>query len=244
MKYAIIENEPSAVDNLTRIISSLRPDWKLVFRTDAVEDAVRYFRGAPDAEMVFMDIELTDGSCFDIISSVDISLPVIFTTAYSEYAVKAFSPNGIDYLLKPITPKAVEAAVLKYEKWNSRAAAAEMPRKIRRILISDADSYFYVNVSDIVAAVSEEGYVFLAMSSGQRRMTDFRNLGIVEKTLDTELFFRVSRNMIVHIDSVVSVRKYFKSRLKVRIDLGSGEEEVVISPSRRDAFLEWLGARG
>ena len=118
MKYIIIENEYYALKNLNDIISSLRPDYKMTFSCESVEDAIRYFKIHPnEADLIFMDIELVDGNCFEIFENVTIEIPVIFCTAYNQFAIDAFKHHSIDYLLKPLSETQVGQALEKFEKY-------------------------------------------------------------------------------------------------------------------------------
>lgn len=246
-KYLIIENEYFAARNLIRIISNLRPDYKPAFCLESVEDAVDLLRTDPDIDLIFMDVELVDGNCFDIVSQVEIKVPVIFTTAYSDFALKAFILYSVDYLLKPLTEEAVEKAIQKFERFQAGSAAI-VPQPIQqpsshksRILISEGDNYSYISTEDLAMIQSEDKYVFLHMFSGKRHITDYANLNAVEEDLDKNQFFRISRNMIVNIRLITSVRKHFKGRLKVTINYNGKHSDIVISSARKDTFLQWLG---
>lgn len=214
---------------------------------ESVEDAVELLRTGPDIDLIFMDVELVDGNCFDILKQVRIDVPVIFTTAYSDFAIKAFQLNSMDYLLKPLTQDAVEKAIEKFERLRNRmpeAGASTVPSHPvykSRILISEGDNYFYIPCEDIAMAQSEDRYVFIHTFSGKKHITEYANLNILEESLSSNEFFRISRGAIVNIRSIASVRKYFKGRLKVSVKTGDGAFDMVVSAARRDAFLNWLG---
>lgn len=250
IRYAIIENEFFAADSLRRLVSELRPSYSLLFVSESVEDTVSVLSSGTRPDLIFMDVDLVDGNCFDIISRVDIDVPVIFTTAYEEFAIKAFSVNSVDYLLKPLSKDMLRAALDKFDRFcignirvpDYKAVADMAARSSRsRLLVTEGDSYIHVNVDEIDAGVSEEKYVVLVMRSGRKYITSFPNLGSLESRLDPERFFRLSRNLVVNISAIRSVKKYFGGRLKVTVRLGKSEENVLISAARKGAFLLWMG---
>ncbi len=246
IKYLVIENEYFASMNLIKLVSAARADYKPAFCVESVEDAVELLRTRPDIDLIFMDVELVDGNCFDVIKQVRIEVPVIFTTAYSDFAIKAFQVDSVDYLLKPLTREAVEKALCKFERLrlSSRQEAAQPLRQDRhrnRILISEGDNYFYIPSDDIAVVRSEDKYVFVHTFSGKKHITGCANLNVMEEELSSEQFFRISRGLIVNIRAIVSVRKYFKGRLKVSVSVdGGGPQDVVVSAARREDFLKWL----
>lgn len=125
MKYAIIENERLALDLIKAIVKNVRPEWELAFTAGTVADAVEHFKNEGEADLCFMDIELNDGNCFDIFDEVRLGIPVIFTTAYDEFLLKAFKVYSVDYLLKPVLETDIERAILKFERYfNSRKDSA------------------------------------------------------------------------------------------------------------------------
>lgn len=251
MKYAIVENEYLSLQNLKDIVSHLRPNWILCFTSESVEDTVEWLGGSPDVDMVFMDIELVDGNCFDIFRQTHTDVPVIFTTAYNEYAINAFKVNSVDYLLKPVSEEAVSGALDKFEKYLGYAPAkvdyAVLEKVLscksyrKRILISRGDSYGYLEISDVAYFLSEDKYIFAYTESGSGSMTGYANLNQVEKELDPNEWFHITRSMIVRIGNIVSVKRYFSGRLKVKIKVAGKTMDVVVSAPKRTKFLEWYG---
>ena len=245
IKYLVIENEYFARMKLIKLVAAVRSGYRPAFCVESVEDAVELLRTGPDIDLIFMDVELVDGNCFDILKQVRIDVPVIFTTAYSDFAIKAFQLNSVDYLLKPLTQEAVEKAIDKFERFRlpetvCSPAASPHPACKSRILISEGDNYFYIPCEDISMARSEEHYVFIHTFSGKKHITEYANLSVLEQSISPEKFFRISRGIIVSIHGIVSVRKYFKGRLKVVL---TDKSEVIVSSGRRDDFLAWLGGK-
>lgn len=251
MKYIIIENEAYALENLKLAVQQLRPSWQLVFTAESVEESVIFLQAKPDIDLIFQDIELVDGTCFDIFKQVKVETPVIFTTAYDHFAIQAFKVNSIDYLLKPISETALSDAIIKFERLSSRTAIdfqallSHMQRQAtrQRILIASGDSFGFVMLNDIAYFLSEDKYVYAVMRNGQERMTDFKNLAEVEAIIDSSRFIQVSRSIIASIESIGKVSKYFNGRLKVQVNAGSTRHEAVVSAARRQAFLDWLGGK-
>ena len=250
MKYAIIENERYARENLQQIVSRLRPTWQLTFTAVSVEESVACLKQHSDVKLLFLDVELVDGNCFDILHSVKIEIPVIFTTAYNQYALQAFQLNSVDYLLKPITQSSVEVALNKLESLSSH-----LPRDYRplvesvktgtrnRIMVTSGDNYSFLSVDQIAWFVSEGKYVGVIQRDGRHRMTDFANLQEVADQLNPEDFFHLARNIVSSIHSVVKVSKFFTGRLKVTLRAGDVEEQILVSAARRKEFLNWLGGK-
>lgn len=249
MKYAIIENERVSLESLRQKVESVRRGYELTFTAESVEEAVEYFSGQPEAELVFMDIELVDGNCFDIFEQVEVKSYIIFTTAYDEYAIRAFKVNSVDYLLKPITEDAVRTAIDKLERMQGatrmdyRRLGEEVHKRKprRRLLLMSGDNYFYEELGNVSYFLSEEKYVYAVLLSGRRRMTEFKNLTEAEELLRGADFFQVSRNILASINSISKVSRFFNGRLKVIVKAGDEEQEVVVSAARRKQFLDWMG---
>ncbi len=261
MKYIIIENEPIALEQLKRIISSLRPDWELTFTTATVKGAVDFFTQGNNVDLCFMDIDLNDGDCFKIFESIEIVTPVIFTTAYSEFTLRAFKEHSLDYLLKPIIKNDVEKAIQKFEKFyvNTKEEGKEnhnenyqkltetlstknKSAKAKRVLTVSGDSYGFLNINMVAWFLSEDRYIFAIDFSGHKYMTTLSTLADVIDSFGEINFFRIQRNILCSPESIKGVSKYFKGRLSVKLQAGKEELKVVVSADRRADFLTWLGA--
>lgn len=240
MKYAIFEDELFASQRLQLCMSKLRPNYELVKTGTAVAEAIDYFNGKPDIDIAFMDVELADANCFVLFERANVTVPLIFTTAYEEFALKAFKVNTVDYLLKPIDEAAVLLAINKFEKM-APATPVHLPDKQQRILILSGDNYTYANISDIAYVMSEGNYTYIYLTDGRHKLTNFKNLSEAEKALEGHDFFQLSRNIIASINSIRRVSKYFHGRLLVQIASGDDHREVTVSSSRKDEFLNWFG---
>lgn len=247
-KYAIVENEKFARINLQNAVSKLRPDYECVFTAETIEDCIDYFSGHPDIQLIFMDIELDDGNCFEIFRNVEIDTPIIFTTAYDEYAIRAFKVNSVDYLLKPLQDDDLEKALKKFESHadtNPKTTVSNIdnnPPKIRtRLLLSSGQNYTFVQDEDIAWLEAEDRYVYIICKNGKSLLSDFSSIGEVAAVLNPNRFFQITRSVLASIDAIKNVSKYFKGRLNITLEASGRTREEVVSAARRDAFLEWLG---
>jgi len=246
-RYAIIENEQYSLQNLQNIVAQLRPDYQLIFTAESVEDTVAWLLSRPAVDVIFMDIELVDGNCFEIFDQVQVVVPIIFTTAYDTFALEAFKVNSVDYLLKPITPEHVERALSKLERahqhpdYNQLASVMQSRNQRQRILTSNGDSYSYVSISDVAFFLSEDKYVFVYTHDGKRHITDYPSLGDLMATLSPDTFFQLSRSMIANINAITGVNKYFNGRLRVHVKAGDNTQTATVSAARKRDFLNWLG---
>lgn len=256
MNYAIIENEHLALELMKAIIKRVRPEWELAFTAGTVADTVSFFKTHPDVDLCFMDIELNDGDCFDIFDEVEMGVPVIFTTAYDDFLLKAFKVYSIDYLLKPVLETDIEQAIQKYERYYAKergsstvlyrhlknlAEAKSQKPALRRVLTVTGDHYSFVEIDNIAWLISEDKYVYVVDKDGNRRLTTFETLTDANEVLDESSFFCLRRNLICSPSAIKSVTKYFKGRLKVKLQSHSHEVEAVVSSNKRDTFLSWLG---
>lgn len=250
MNYAIIEDEPYALEQLQNIVRRLRPEYEPLFTADSIEGAIDYFSRpeSREVELLFLDIELTDGNSFEIFQHVEIACPIIFTTAYDEYAIKAFTVNAIDYLLKPLQAKHVAAALTKLEHLceqgrlvvpDYKKACRPDPRE--RVLTVSGDRYSYAPVGEIAWFISCDNYISVVLRDGSERLTEFRNLAEAGERLEPRLFFQLSRHVISSIQSIARVSRHFNQRLKVELRAGTRLEEITVSASRRQQFLDWMG---
>lgn len=253
VRYIIIENERLSRIELENNLRSLRPDWKYVGYAESVEEAATLISDAPDTELIFMDIELDDGQCFEIFDRCNIEGAIIFTTAYSEYALKAFHLNSLDYLLKPFDRDHLENAIVKFEKFtrggeqieesDQPEAVTSFPKEeISRILIQKGEDYGYMKLEDVGWFISEDKYVFCVNNRGEKHITSFKSLNDIELRLPGDNFFRLRRNIIAAISSIRSVSKFHKGSLRVRLETGGNQETVVVNQKNKGAFLAWFGA--
>lgn len=253
MKVLIIEDEQPAAKRLTRLITELRPRTEVLQCIDSIEDAVNYFQHEKNPDLVFMDIQLADGISFDIFSQVKVDAPVIFTTAYDHYALKAFKVNSIDYLLKPIEISELESALVKFESIHRQlnqtpVDLAAMMSLIRsqgepykkRFLVKTAGRLTFIQVEDIAFLFSEGGNTFIVTTANDRFLIE-SVLDEMEEQLDPGVFFRINRKMIVSLNSIKRIEPHFNNRFLLNLN-PEMEEEVIVSRQRSAEFRKWLDA--
>ena len=247
VKYLLVEDERFAYEELKRMMQRLRPSWQLAGWAESVEQAVLLLRQG-SLDLMIVDIRLSDGLSFEIFEQCPVDLPVIFTTAYDEYAIKAFKVNSIDYLLKPIEESDLEAALCKFERNSALRSAAPEYRQLElgylaankknRFLVQVGDTFRYVETPDVAFFYSEDKLTYLHLFSGKRYIISY-SLDQLEGMLDRDVFFRVSRSCISNIRSIRKSSRYFGSRLKLYFE-PECPHEVLVSRSRVADFLKWV----
>ncbi|UKT65929.1 LytR/AlgR family response regulator transcription factor [Pedobacter mucosus] len=246
MKYLIVEDERFAQEELKRMMGKLRPGYLLEKQTKTVIDTIAFLKTFT-VDLILMDVRLADGSCFEIFYHIDVSTPVIFTTAYDEHAIKAFKLNSIDYLLKPFDEKELEAALIKFENiFHNQPNTTSLKnfeqilsvKTKNRFLISKGENYHYIETTNIAHFYSEDRVVFLHTFQDKRYIINY-TLDQLERQLDSRLFFRVSRNCIGNVKAIENVSRYFNSRLKLFFS-PECPHEVLVSRVRVTDFLKWM----
>jgi DNA-binding LytR/AlgR family response regulator len=251
MRIIIIEDEFFAVERLKQMILSIRPSTKILATIDSVEETVQWLQNNQTPDLIFMDIQLADGESFDIFQKIEVSAPVIFTTAYDQYTMEAFKSNGIDYLLKPVEEDELKRAIYKFENLKGLAQAdqnhaisellSRMSSKKEfkdRFLLKSGKEYVIAHVDDIAYFMAEEGVVFIWMKNGKRKIVD-STIEQIEHEMDPKKFFRVSRSTLVSIDAVQRIHAHFNSRLKLDLIPNPGIE-IMVSRNRVKDFKKWL----
>jgi len=250
MNILIVEDEIMAQKSLSRVLTQNFPDFKIVGCTDSVKGTVEWLRD-PDnkADIIFMDVELSDGVCFEIFRQVEVKSKVIMTTAYDSYALKAFEAGSVDYLLKPIEHDALKRAVARC-RMNEGNIDVEMlikatgglpePRKDykERFLIRVNDRIIPLETSKIAYIYSEEKSNWLVTFDGHKYIID-SSLNIVNEGLDPDKFFMISRSCIISMKSITSIIKQAGGRLRI-MPVPECSFEMTVSRSRVDDFLNWL----
>lgn len=251
MKAVIIEDEVPAQINLRRALERSCGDVEVIAIFDSVRSSVRWFsegHAAPD--VIFMDVELSDGMCFDIFNQVEITAPVIITTAYDNYALKAFRVHSIDYLLKPVDPDELRSAVDRCRAAIHRPMDIEALRDILiggepvyrpRFIMRLGDRIIIVRSDDVAYFCSEDKSTFLVTNEGKRYVMDM-SLDAISDEVDPRRFFRISRNCTVSINAIVDINRHLSNRLKVTLNPPAGFD-VFVSRSRTSDFLDWISGK-
>ncbi len=248
MRILVVEDERPARELLVSAIRDAVADAEIVAELTGVAETIAWLEQHPPPDLMFFDIQLSDGQSFEILRRTRVTAPVIFATAYDEFLLEAFASNGIDYLLKPVRPERVAAAIDKYRRLKGHfaadhaglLAALTRPAARDRILVRKGIDFISVRTSDIAYIFTADKLVFLVTRSGARYLLD-RPIAEIEAELDKARFCRVNRAWLVHIDAVVRCRPYGKGKLLVELTPPSAEE-VIVSQERAAAVREWLGA--
>ena len=251
MKVIIVEDEIAASENLTYLLNEIDPSIEVVTVLDSVKSAVNYFSNSIDADLVLMDIHLADGISFEIFDQVKIDIPVIFTTAYDQYAIKAFKVNSIDYLLKPIDEEELSEAFLKFKSQKKPAEVSnnqiEGLLSLLKIQSEQFKTTYLVRTKDELKPILTENIAILYIDTGiikaitfdNKRYTIDSKLEDVEAELNPKYFYRVNRQMILQKKSVENIKFYFNGKLIINTN-PIFNERIVVSKAKATAFKNWM----
>jgi DNA-binding LytR/AlgR family response regulator len=252
MRVLIVEDEPLAVAQLSGLILSLRPNIDIAGVCDTVKSTVRWVEknGLPD--LAFFDIQLGDGLSFGIFEKLTFTCPVIFTTAFDEYAIQAFKVNSIDYLLKPLQRNEMERALIKFEQQNSKSGMVFKPEMIemlkksinsnqykKRFLIKIGNRLKAVNTADILYFYSLEKTTFAKTRDGKHYLID-QTLENIEQLVDPAEYFRINRKYLIRLDAINDAYAYKNSRLKLKLD-NADPDDFLVAREKIKAFKCWFG---
>ncbi|WP_373519011.1 LytR/AlgR family response regulator transcription factor [Pricia sp.] len=253
MKVLIIEDELAASENLTYLLHSIDKDIEVVNVLDSVKSSLDFFSKSHDAELVFMDIHLADGISFEIFEQARIDIPVVFTTAYNQYALKAFKFNSIDYLLKPIDKDELADALQQFKVQNKGKGIDDQQveglldliqtkrKKFKTtFLVSRRDELIPLKTEKIAYFRIDTGVVKAVTSDNKAYSVDDK-LEDIEEELDSHLFHRANRQFIINKDAVVNLKTYFNGKLIVEVKPVS-DERIIISKAKATEFKDWLGS--
>ena len=250
VKLLVVEDELLAFQRLEQLLLASKHDFLIVKHTETVESTVRYLQTQPEIDLVLMDIHLGDGLSLEVFQQVKVSIPVIFTTAYDAYALRAFKTISVDYLLKPIELEALDQAVDKYFAIFNNSAGLDVkieqlrsalqPKAYKsRFSAKSAQQIYVILLQEVAYFYTEDGYTILQTIDGKRHFVE-DGLEQLQKDLDPEHFFRINRSMIVKLSSIVKVEHYFNSRYSLSL-LPAFNAQVLVSRERAKDFRNWLG---
>jgi two-component system, LytTR family, response regulator len=250
MNVLIVENEKPAAERLQKLLKKTDESLTIAGVTETVEETVNWLLGNPAPDLILMDIQLDDGICFELFDTIKVETPVIFTTAYSEYALQAFRVNSVDYLLKPVQEEALTQAIEKYRNYHSnlhgetlKQLLSELNRQFRnRFLIKIGSHFRSVEVKDVCFFHIVERSVFLRTFSGKEYPVE-ASLDYIQKSLDPERFFRINRNCLLNIDAISDIISYSSSRLQIKLTekiSPPDESYLVVSREKVSLFKQWI----
>jgi DNA-binding LytR/AlgR family response regulator len=258
MKILIVEDEPLVAKNLEKLVQELEPTATILATIGSVKETLTWFKIHPAPDLILSDIQLSDGVSFDIFQEADISCPIIFTTAYDEYAIRAFKLNSIDYLLKPIDKAELKCAFDKFKR-NSQVARSDIYQEQLDNLLSDLKnrvatpkyktrftahhhrSIVAIPDSKVACFYRDEVIWIQTFAEGetQKLITDYNSLDEVEELLNPEQFFRANRQFIVNKTAIESYRTHFTGKIELKL-LVPTKEEIIISKEKAHQFRGWF----
>lgn len=252
MKVVIFEDEKLNAERLIQLLKMLIPQIEVMSIIESVEEGKRWLKQyGVMADVAFMDIQLSDGNCFEMFEQVTLTTPVIFTTAYDKFALQAFKVHSIDYLLKPVEKAELERALAKLDFFKNKTKPVIDITKIAEAFYRQENTRFigrannqivYVKSKDIACVYYIDGITKAITHAGKRVPLDY-SLDQMDKMLTRTLFYRINRKMIVHIDAIVKINSYYNNRLILQLSSGTGIEDVVVSRERVALFKGWLEGR-
>ncbi len=250
MKALLIEDEPYAVQQVQSLLAESAPDIDLIAVLDSIQSTVEWFSAHSPPDLVFMDVHLADGSCFEIFSHININVPIVFITAYDQYALEAFRVNGLDYLLKPLKKKDLERSLERFYEISAKKSghvdydriAREILQKTgqyqKRLLIRYGQKITIIDISDVAYFYADSKDTLICTFDKRLYPAD-QNLEQLQQILSPEEFFRVNRKILINIRAITSMTSYSRSRIKLHLD-PPFDEDVIVSTERTPGFKTWL----
>lgn len=248
MKVLIIEDELPAAQKLLRTLNKILPELEISGIIPSVKEAINFFNQSTNIELIFMDIQLEDGICFEIFEKTEIETPIIFITAYDEYTLKAFKQNSIDYLLKPVKESDLKEAIDKYKKIHQKVSISGLQKIINGFKTNEYKERFLIKVGEHLKSLEiksincffiKESYTFLCTIEGRSYGIDY-SLDKIECLMNPRDFFRINRNFIVKFDAIENILAYSSNRLRIRIKGFNEIDDIIVSRERVKMFKEWM----
>jgi DNA-binding LytR/AlgR family response regulator len=251
MNVLIIEDEPQAAKRMETLMKELEPSVNIVGKIDSVKKAVQWIAGNPPPDLILMDIQLADGISFSIFEKCHVQSPVIFTTAYDEYALKAFKVNSIDYILKPVDKDELSAALKKFKNMKRTAPDTKLlldnigqavqmltKRYKSRFMIKVGEHLKTIETTSLLYFYSQDKATFCYTVDNRSLILDY-TLEQLEEMTDPAIFFRVNRKYLVSATAITDIISYTNSRLKLKLK-GSQDDDIIVARERVQDFKEWL----
>ena len=248
MNILIIEDEKPAYEALVSELKAIEDNIKVVAAFGCIKDTVQWLNDNPNPDLIFMDVQLSDGPSFNIFKSTSITCPVIFTTAYDKYLTQAFEYNSIDYILKPIDQEKLKGAMKKYKSLQQHFLGNYsslfnylngQDKKKTRIIVKRGVEFQAIRTEDIVYFFTEHKLVFLVDKDNRKYMAEANNLAELEEELDNNQFYRANRKYIVNANYIKRFKPLERSKISVEMTLPL-DEEIVVSQENSGAFKKWI----
>ncbi len=248
MRVLIIEDEQRAASQLQRMLHTCGFEFQLLGIIDTVEDAVQWFQENTPPDLAFMDIQLADGLSFEIFQKTEVSAPIIFTTAFDQYAIQAFKVNSVDYLLKPIQKDDLSTALDKFTKSSTPATltpsvlqqllgSLQVTSKREGLLVKEGSGFVQIKISELLYCYSEDSITF-GVTAGKRFIID-ETIDELFGSLDQNAFYRINRGQIVAKTSIQKIDPYFNHRVKLSV-ANPRDQEFIVSRPKTAEFKEWM----
>lgn len=248
MKILIIEDEIRAVNQLQLMLNACEFKFELLEIIDTVEDAVLWFEQNETPDLVFMDIQLADGLSFEIFQKTTVKAPIIFTTAFDQYAIQAFKVNSVDYLLKPVQQEDLKGALDKFLESNNSAALdtatlkqllsdIQGPSERDGILVKSGNGFVQLKISDLLYCYSEDSITF-GVTVGKRYIIE-ETIDDLFSTLDQSKFFKINRGQIIAKSSILKIEPYFNHRVILQVT-NPRDQEFIVSRPKTSEFKNWM----
>lgn len=252
MKVIIVEDEIAASDNLKYLLNKIDDSIECIATIDSVSMAIDILSGSHEAELIFMDIHLADGISFEIFEKVKVNTPVIFTTAYDQYALKAFKVNSIDYLLKPIDEQELKEAISKFKNQSKSPEIDDQIKGLLSLIKTDKPTFkstYLVHFQNELIPVKTSEFAYFYVDAGMVKGKTLGNstytldkkLEDIENELDPDLFFRVNRQYVVSKEAILSISFYFNGKLTVKVNPPS-QERIVVSKAKAGDLKRWMNS--
>ena len=250
MEILIIEDELRAANQLQNMLKACDFDYQLLDSIDTVEDAILWFKKNNNPDLIFMDIQLADGLSFEIFQKIDVEAPIIFTTAFDQYAIQAFKVNSVDYLLKPIQKEELNSALNKFTKSSKPNAVAptilkqllssmQEPPKREGLLVKEGNGFVQVKVEDFLYFYSQESITF-GVTSNKRYIID-ESIDQLFGTLEPNQFYKINRGQLVSKKAIQKINPYFNHRVKLSIT-NPRDQEFIVSRQKTSDFKKWMNS--
>jgi DNA-binding LytR/AlgR family response regulator len=251
MNVLIIEDEPQAAKRMETLMKELEPSVIIIGKIDSIKNAVEWIPNNPPPDLILMDIQLADGISFSIFERCTVQSPVIFTTAYDEYALKAFKVNSIDYILKPVDKDELSAALTKFRSMKRSAPDTKLlldnigqavqmltKRYKSRFMIKVGEHLKTIETTSLLYFYSQDKATFCYTTDNRSLILDY-TLEQLEEMVDPSIFFRVNRKYLVSATAITDIISYTNSRLKLKLK-GSQDDDIIVARERVQDFKEWL----